>query len=67
MQSVISRKPHLDMAIDPCCSGLNWLAKKTFNLVIPDDDVVVAPSFLLMEDGVSYILLEDGISRIELE
>lgn len=65
MQSVINRKPFF--ALDACCSGLNWLAKKTFNLVIPDDDVVVAPSFLLMEDGVSYILLEDNTSKIELE
>lgn len=55
------------MATYPCCNGLNWLAKKTFNLVIPDDDVIVAPSFLLMEDDVSYFLLEDGVSRIELE
>lgn len=67
MKTVINIGPQLDMATYPCCNGLNWLAKKTFNLVIPDDDVIVAPSFLLMEDDVSYFLLEDGVSRIELE
>lgn len=65
MKSVINQGPHF--ALDPCCGGLNWLTKKTFNLVIADEEVVVSPSFLLMEDDTSYILLEDNASKIELE
>lgn len=65
MQPVINRKPFF--TLDTCCSGLNWLAKKTFNLVIPDDDGGTPPTdFLLMEDDVSYVLLEDGF-KIGLE
>lgn len=65
MKSVINSGK--SMALGPCCGGMNWLTKKTFNLVIPDDEAVVEPSFLLMEDGTSYILLEDNASKIELE
>lgn len=64
MKSAINRGPYMDMAIDPCCGGLNWLAKKTFNAVIADEDW--EPNFLLMEDG-SFFLMEDGVSRFELE
>lgn len=56
----------MDMAIDPCCGGLNWLSKKTFNAVIADDDGVVVTNLLLMENG-DYFLMEDGVSRFELE
>lgn len=66
MKSAINRGPYMDMAIDPCCGGLNWLSKKTFNAVIADDDGVVVTNLLLMENG-DYFLMEDGVSRFELE